>query len=112
VKPSSSGGNPPEEQIFGVRGNAPALPIRDVSTGESFPQNVEESGTATLQDRDSLLPRDFASASPEEIRASTLVTQESAWSLEDLKAEVMQHPLVRNVQENFGGHIIDYGQLR
>jgi DNA polymerase-3 subunit gamma/tau len=31
---------------------------------------------------------------------------------EDLKAEVMEHPLVREVRENFGGNVIDYGQLR
>ena len=33
-------------------------------------------------------------------------------SREDLKAEVMQHPLVKEVQEHFGGYVIDYGQLR
>ena len=31
---------------------------------------------------------------------------------EDLKAEVLQHPLVKEVQEHFGGYVIDYGQLR
>ena len=33
-------------------------------------------------------------------------------SRDDLKAEVMQHPFVRAVRESFGGHVIDYGQLR
>jgi len=47
------------------------------------------------------------------IPALTLVAQNVlVKSREDLKAEVTQHPLVRTVQENFGGYIIDYGQQR
>jgi len=47
------------------------------------------------------------------IPAFTLVAQKAlVKSRDDLKAEVVQHPLVREVQENFGGYIIDYGQLR
>jgi hypothetical protein len=33
-------------------------------------------------------------------------------SREELKTEIQEHPLVREVQSRFSGHIIDYGQIR
>ena len=52
---------------------------------------------------------DWCGAPPRYTIAARQVARKSR---EDLKAEVMEHPLVKEVQERFGGYVIDYGQLR
>jgi len=53
-----------------------------------------------------------AAAVPSTEGAPVVAKQVVVKSREELKAEVMGHPLVQEVRENFGGCVIDYGQLR
>ncbi len=70
---------------------------------------LERLNEAPIRQRFEALLQAWCGAVPPYVLAAKEIVRKSR---EALKAEIMGHSLVQDVQKNFGGHMVDYGQLR